>query len=99
MHLLLQSACKFLTGRFVCHHTDNQNVEQILAHGSRVEKLQTEAIGIYELCMRHFIRIDVRWIPRELNEKAGYLSKFVCKDDYKLDEGVFNALDSLWGRH
>ena len=58
-----------------------------------------EAIGIYELCMRHFIRIDVRWIPRELNEKADYLSKFVCKDDYKLDEGVFNTLDGLWGPH
>ena len=29
-----------------------------------------EAIGIYELCMRHFIRSEVEDIPGELNEKA-----------------------------
>ena len=29
-----------------------------------------EAIGIYELCMRHFICLEVEKIPRELNEKA-----------------------------
>ena len=29
-----------------------------------------EAIGIYELCMRHFICLEVQKIPRELNEKA-----------------------------
>ena len=29
-----------------------------------------EAIGIYELCMRHFICFEVEKIPRELNEKA-----------------------------
>ena len=59
VHLLLQSACQFLTGRFVGHQKDNQNVEPILAHGSRVERLQTEAIGIYEFCMRHFFRSEV----------------------------------------
>ena len=47
-----------------------------------------EAIGIYELCMRHFICLEVEEIPRELNEKAYELSKFVCKDDYKLCVGV-----------
>ncbi len=99
VHLLLCSASRFLSGKFVCHHTDNQNVDRILRNGSRVRQLQEEAVAIYALCVEHFIRLEVKWIPRELNTKADYLSKFICKDDFKLVGKVFHALDGLWGPH
>ena len=69
IHLLLLSASQFLSERFVCHHTDNQNVDRILRNGSQVRNLQDEAVAIYDLCVKHFIRVEVKWRPDE--ESAG----------------------------
>ena len=75
------------------------NVERILRNGSKVCELQQEAVAIYDLCMRHFVRLEVLWIPREENAKADYMSKYLCKDDYKLDPNVFERLNDRWGPH
>lgn len=99
VYYFLQSVASVFHGRNVCHHTDNQNVERIMMNGSRVESLHTEAVAIYDLCMRHRIRLTVTWIPREENGQADYLSKVICKDDYKLDPQVFHRLDDCWGPH
>ena len=88
-----------LPGKNVCHKTDNQNVERIISNGSRVPSLQAEAVAIYELCMQHFVRFSVQWIPRDMIQRADYLSKFVCRDDYRLDAQVFAQLDERWGPH
>jgi len=50
-------------------------------------------------CIKHFIRFEVRWIPRELNQQADYLSKYLCRDDYRLARVVFQFLDRMWGPH
>ena len=99
VRLVLQSTMESLRGKNVVHKTDNQNVERIIRNGSRVAALQEEAVGIYDLCMRHFVRLSVQWIPREMNTRADYLSKFVCRDDYRLDASVFDMLDKRWGPH
>ena len=99
VHLLLLSASQFLSGRFVCHHTDNQNVDRILRNGSQVRNLQDEAVGISDLCIKHFIWLEVKWIPQVVNPEADYLSKFICNDDFWLAAYMFAALDQLWGPH
>ena len=99
VRMVLQATMRNLQGKKVCHKTDNQNVERIISNGSRVASLQAEAVAIYELCMQHFVHLSVQWIPREMNQRADYLSKFVCRDDYRLDAQVFAQLDERWGPH
>ena len=71
VRLVLQATMRNLQGKNVCHKTDNQNVERIISNGSRVASLQAEAVAIYKLCLQHFVRLSVQWIPREM--KGGLL--------------------------
>ena len=61
--------------------TDSQCAERIVAVGSPKPHLQSVAIDIFNLCLRSDIQIATQWIPREGNEKADLLSRFIDKDD------------------
>ena len=49
--------------------------------------------------MRHNIRMEPGWIPREENQLADYFSRIVDLDDWQLDVGAFRFLNALWGPH
>ena len=87
-------AHKLVNGR-VRWFTDNQNVPRILSVGSKKEHLQKEALKIFKTCVRHHIRLEPEWIPREGNKLADYLSRIVDYDDRQLDPNVFEMLDEL----
>ena len=79
--------------------TDNQNVARILQVGSKNLQLHAIALKVFALSVQYQIRLEPEWIPRELNERADYLSRIVNHDDWLLNPGVFNQLDAIWGPH
>ena len=79
--------------------TDSQNVARILTVGSRKPKLQAEVLSIFSLALTNQVRIEPEWIPRRQNQKADYIIKLMDYDDWSLDPGIFEQLDSRWGHH
>ena len=99
VRLVLESFQSELQNERVRWFTDNQNVVRIVQHGSRNSDLQAEALAIFSLCVKNYIRIEPEWIPREQNELADYCSRLVDYDDWRLNPVVFQWLDELWGPH
>ncbi len=62
--------------------TDNQNVARILQVGSRKPQLHAIALKVFALSVHFQIRLELEWIPRELNERADYLSRIIDYDDW-----------------
>ena len=81
VRLVLESFKNMLSNERIRWFTDNQNVERIVLHGSKKPELQSEALGIFSMCVQNKIRIEPSWIPREQNEQANYLSGIVDYDD------------------
>eukprot|EP00731_Ephydatia_muelleri_P033190 Em0026g10a len=96
---VLDSIAHKLRNMRVRWFSDNQNVVRILEVSSRQPHLQTELLRVVELCMRHNIRMEPGWIPREENQLADYFSRIVDLDDWQLDVGAFRFLNALWGPH
>ena len=79
--------------------TDNQNVAHILLVGSRKPVLQVVALKVFSLIVQNQIRLEPEWIPRDLNERADYLSHIIDYDDWQLNPSAFSELDNCWGPH
>ena len=97
--MVLRSFVDKLGGHIIKWYTDNQNVVRIVQCGSRKPHLQDGAMSIYQLCMSNGIKLEMAWIPRTLNEYADSISRIVDYDDWRIDHGMFNYLDQLWGPH
>ena len=80
VYLVLESLATELEGGVCIHRSDNQAAVHIEV-GSRHSHLQEQALAIYEVCMRHSIKLIAEWVPREENELADYYSKLVDVDD------------------
>lgn len=96
---VLQSVASKLANVRVRWFTDNQNVARILQVGSRKPQLHAIALKVFSLSVQYQIRLEPEWIPRELNERADYLSRIVDYDDWSLNPAVFSHLESMWGPH
>lgn len=96
---VLEPIAHRLCGERVRWFTDNQNVVRILTVGSKKPELQQEAIHVFALAMRHQIRLEPEWIPRDENQFADYLSRIVDHDDWQINPLVFQMVDNLWGPH
>ena len=57
------------------------------------------ALRVFSLAIEHQIRLEPEWVPKELNEKADFLSRIVDIDDWYLNPEMFAWLDSIWGPH
>ena len=99
MRLVLESFKNMLSNECIRRFTDNQNVERIVLHGSKKPELQSEALGIFSMCVQNKFRIKPSWTPREQNEQADYLSRIVDYDDWMLNPVSFGALEHRWGPH
>ena len=69
----------FLEGENIKGFTDNTNVVSIVRKGSMKRNLI--AIKIFEICLEYKIRLEIEWIPREMNDQTDYLSRVVDFDD------------------
>ena len=99
VYRVLHSMAAKLRDSRVRWFTDNQNVVRILQVGSRKEHLQKVALEVFSLSMINHIHLEPEWIPRELNERADYLSRILDYDDWKLNPAVFSVLQQVWGPH
>ena len=97
--LVLLSVAQKLSNYRVRWFTDNQNVVRILQVGSRKPDLHAVALKVFALAIQYQIRLEPEWVPRELNEKADFLSRIVDHDDWFLNPSVFAELDAAWGPH
>ena len=100
VYRVLHSMAAKLHDSHVRWYTDNQNVVRILQVGSGKEHLQIKvALEVFSLSMNNHIHLEPEWIPRELNERADYLSRILDYDDWKLNPAVFSVLQQVWGPH
>ena len=72
---------------------------RILQVGSKKPDLHVVALKIFTICIHNQIQLEPEWIPRELNEKADYLSRIVDLDDWLLNPIIFHSVDKAWGLH
>ena len=96
---VLVSVADSLANHRVRWFTDNQNVVRILQVGSKKPALHAVSRKIFILCIHNQIHLEPEWIPRELNERADYLSRIIDLDDWCLNPIIFNRVDKVLGRH
>ena len=99
IYFLLLSYVAQLKHKRVKIFTDNQGAAKIVAIGSSKINLQALAMDIFNLCLVNSIILEAQWIPRSLNERADFLSRFVDKDDWSVNPSVFRVIDAKWGPH
>ena len=84
-----------LQGKRVAWFTDNNSVVSIVhkLNASKVTELQSLALCIFNVCARHGISLEIKWIPRSFNYQADLLSRTIDFDDYTIHDDVFRMLD------
>ena len=93
------SFTELLKGSHVKWFTDNQTAAKIVEVGSMHSELQKIAVRIFTICLNNAIKLDIQWIPRDLNTKADYVSRLIDLDDWEISNTWFKYLNSLWGPH
>ena len=71
--------------------TDSQMAMKIVQVGSMKLDLHKLAISIFSTCFRANIELDIQWIPRSLNAKADYISRFTDFDDWEVKPEVWST--------
>ncbi|XP_063416029.1 uncharacterized protein LOC134697676 [Mytilus trossulus] len=99
IELCLVSFAQLVCNSCVVVYTDNQNAVSVIEKGSKILELQNLTLSIFNTCIVNCISINVKWIPREENEKADYLSRIVDIDDWGTSDEFFEFVDNLWGPH
>lgn len=99
IQLCLRAFAQFLQQSSVTFYTDNQNAVSIVHKGSKIKELQEISLDIFDCCRVQNISLNIKWIPREQNEKADLLSRIIDVDDWGISRDFFNFLDELWGPH
>jgi hypothetical protein len=98
LHRLLLSVGHFLRGFRVIARGDALNAFFLLHRGgSRLEHLQRICLDIFWLCQSLEVDLVPKWVPREANQLADYLSKIVDIDDFSLHPAVFRQVQHTFG--
>ena len=88
-----------LEGKKVKVYSDNKNVKSILLKGSSKSDLQSVALKVNGFCDKREITLNPEWLPRNLNERADFLSKLSPVDDWGISTWVYDHLSRAWGHH
>ena len=70
--------------------SDNQNIVRTIQVGSRNPKLhvQAEAMKIFGVSLAYSVKIGTKWVPREQDHVADYLSRKANFDDWGINPHV-----------
>ena len=79
--------------------SDNQRACTIVDKGSPKLILNQLATDIFVLALHNDITLCPQWIPKLENERADVISKFLDKNDWKINPMIFDQLNRLWGPH
>ena len=97
MQFALHSFAPKISSKSVHWETDNYATSLIVASGSDKEHLQILVEDIRTYTIKHFIVLQVKWIPRYKIQIADALSKSYDFDDWETTDTLFHYLNSLWG--
>ena len=86
-------------GKTVVWYTDSNNCVSIIEKGSTNVVVHNFATKIFTSCAENGISLNVTWIDRSLNTKAGDLSRLMDNDDYGITDQFFSCINSLYGPH
>ena len=79
-------------------NTDSFNAYLAIERASvRVQANVLLTKELFWYCVAHDIRLTAVWIPRAQNEFADSLSKWVDKNDWRINPRVFQDLNARWG--
>ena len=95
---VLEAVSMKLSNTRVRWFSDHQNVVRILHVGSKKAELKEVAWEVFSLSVPSLVKIEVEWIPRELNLRADLLSRIIDLDDWMLNPAAFAELDKAWGQ-
>ena len=93
----LLSLTREISHEVVNIRTDNYAASRIIEIGSPKHNLQNLAIEIFEICLKHDIKLLPTWIPREENQLADFYSKIVDTDDWSIDNQTFRRICAEFG--
>eukprot|EP00111_Clytia_hemisphaerica_P009430 TCONS_00027673-protein len=93
----LRSFKQLLTRQSINWFTDNFAASLIVSKGSRKKHLQDLALDIFNFCAASLITLKINWIPREENETADEISKYIDFDDWQITDEFFTFLNKRWG--
>ena len=88
-----------LAKKYVLFITDNTNLTYILYSGSNINNLHEMCLGIRDVFNQNNISFDEQWLPRDMNEKADYLSRCFAVDNWCVNDEVFTHLERVWCPH
>ena len=88
-----------LQGKKVASFTVDSSVVSIAHSGNKNTELQSQGLSIFNVCDRHGISLEIKWILRSFNNKADLLRRAIDFDDYTIHDDVFYMLDSKWEPH
>ena len=94
---VLKSFGPLLSNESVQINLDNFGASRILSVGSSKMHLQKIAIRIFGHCIKYNISLHSRWVPRDLNGTADWLSKFKDTDDWSIDIKSYNSISRRYG--
>ena len=94
----LLSLTREISHEIVNIRTNNYTASRIIEIGSPKHNLQNLAIEIFEICLKHDIKLLPTWIPREENQFADYYSKIVDTDDWSIDNLTFRRICAEFGK-
>ena len=93
---VIESYAPLLAHSKVKLFSDSQGACSIVDKGSPKPILHQLAIDIFVLALHNDITLCPHWIPRSENERADIISKFLDKDDWKINPMIFDQLNRLW---
>jgi hypothetical protein len=89
-----------LAHKVVQVHTDNTTALAYVNHMGGREPLLTSIAGdLWDICFQHHVYLQAEYIPGAENIDADYHSRFIDRNDWKLNPDLFHELDLLWGPH
>ncbi|KAK6017829.1 hypothetical protein OSTOST_16640 [Ostertagia ostertagi] len=93
----IRAFSSMISGERVQIQTDSQTAQTVFYKGSTKRDLQRLALQIWETAERLRIRMEVFWIPRELNREADMVSRIVDLDGWSILDSIYEKLCELWG--
>jgi hypothetical protein len=88
---------EIVRGKMLTLHTDSQNAQIICSKGSSKPRLQGYAKLLHDLLDQNNIKLNVVWIPRDLNVVADFISTEIDYDDYEILPLAFEAVCNSTG--
>jgi hypothetical protein len=94
---MIDSFKEFIRGSSVLIQADNRALYFICSTGkTRVMVIHALLVELFWLCVNYKIEWDIVWLPRELNQYADSLSKFVDEDDWGLTQESWEEVVGLF---